>query len=226
MLKISDREIIDVVRYDDVKAILVEKMPLLEDGKYKVNYFVINFDTGAKEAITKNAYLLKKFGSNFQKISESVLNFVQCDAAILPDRSVLVMYSNGQAGVFDNNGDFANDYTVEYNGATASGIADDGEMFWTCCSKENSVIRYYADGMKMDIRIGSKDANTFVNPHYVSADSDNVYVCCNHNRVRAINKNDFSVTDVPNTYDDLQRYYRFGRFAVICTSTSAYVDKY
>ena len=61
---------------------------------------MVNFATGEQEVITKSAYLLRKFGSAFQKISTEIPNFVQCDAAVLYDRRVLVIYPNGEAGIF------------------------------------------------------------------------------------------------------------------------------
>ncbi len=44
------------------------------------------------------------------KISTEIPNFVQCDAAVLYDRRVLVIYPNGEAGIFDREG------TLEWNG--------------------------------------------------------------------------------------------------------------
>ena len=57
--------------------------------------------------MTKNAYLLKKFGSSFKEISETIPNFVQCDAGILYDKRVLVIYPNGEAGIFSREGELS-----------------------------------------------------------------------------------------------------------------------
>lgn len=38
-------------------------------------------------------------------------NFVQCDAAVLYDRRVLAIFPNGEAGIFDREGE------LEWNGA-------------------------------------------------------------------------------------------------------------
>jgi hypothetical protein len=226
MVKVSNREVIDVVRYADDKAIIVEKKPMVgELGKYKVSYFVLNFDSGNKEVITKNAYLLKKFGPNFQKIIDKIGNFVQCETQILPNRNVLVVFENGQVGLFDDNAELVRDGLLSYNDKPVCGIADGGETFWSCCREENCVIRYFSETVKVDIRIGSKDAETFANPHCVSSDNDFVYVCCDNSRVRKIDKSNFTVTDVNKTYSDLQKYYKFGDFSIICTSDSAYIDK-
>ena len=52
-----------------------------------------------------------------------------------------------------------------------------------------------------------------------------VYVCCDHRRVRKIDKNDFTVSDVRKTYTDLMGYYRFGKYAIIIKHDGAYCDK-
>ena len=104
MKQISTKEIVDLFAYNKDSAVLVEKRPLPGNAQYKVNYSVVNFATGEQEVITKSAYLLRKFGSAFQKISTEIPNFVQCDAAVLYDRRVLVIYPNGEAGIFDREG--------------------------------------------------------------------------------------------------------------------------
>lgn len=225
MIKISDREIIDVIKYSSDKAILVEKKPNLDSAGYGVNYFVLNFSSGEKEIITKDAYLLKKYGANRKIIAEKLGNFVVPNAMILEDRSVLVIYPTGETGLFNSEGELVKDGLLSYNDSPVSGIAEDGECFWSVCQKENCVIRYYADGAKVDIRIGTKEQNTFPNPYFVSSDENNIYVCCEHNRVRTISKTDFVVSDIKKTYDQMTGYYRFGDFAIITTYTGAYCDK-
>ena len=209
MIKISNREIIDVLKFSDDKAILVEKKPNLNSVGYGVNYFILNFSTGEKEIITKDAYLLKKYGTNRKIIADKLGNFVTPSAVVMPDRSVLVIYPTGETGLFDSNGE----------------LVKDGEYFWSVCQKENCVIRYFIDGVKVDIRVGTAEQNTFPNPHFVSSDDEYVYVCCEHRRVRKIDKTDFTVSDVSKTYSDLLGYYRFGKYAIIIKPDGAYCDK-
>ena len=85
MQLITTKEIVDVIKYNDESVIIVEKLPLPNGTQYKVQYSVINFKTKSIDVLTKNAYLLKKFGSNFNRISQIMPNFVQCDAAVLYD---------------------------------------------------------------------------------------------------------------------------------------------
>ena len=111
MQLITTKEIVDVIKYNDESVIIVEKLPLPNGTQYKVQYSVINFKTKSIDVLTKNAYLLKKFGSNFNRISQIMPNFVQCDAAVLYDRRVLAIFPNGEAGIFDREGE------LEWNGA-------------------------------------------------------------------------------------------------------------
>ncbi|WP_294954457.1 hypothetical protein [uncultured Eubacterium sp.] len=225
MIKISNREIIDVLKYSDDKVILVEKKPNVDASGYGVNYFILNFSTGEKEIITKDAYLLKKYGANRKIIAQKLGNFVTPSAIVMADRSVLVIYPTGETGLFNSDGELVKDGVLDYNGSPLSGIALDGEYFWSVCQKENCVIRYFIDGVKVDIRVGMAEQNTFPNPHFVSSDEENVYVCCNHNRIRKIDKATLTVSDVDKTYSDMTGYYRFGDYTIITTYDSAYCDK-
>lgn len=225
MIKISNREIVDVLRYSEEEVLLVEKVPDINTPSYKVNYFILNFSTGEKEIVTKDAYLLRKYGSKRKEISKKLGNFVMPGAMILEDRSVLVIYPNGETGLFDPDGNLLRDGLLSYNDKPVSGIAEDGNCFWSVCEGENAVIRYFCDGAKMDIRIGGKNQPTFSSPHFVSSDKDYIYVCCEHSYVRKISKTDFTVTDVNKRYQNLTGYYKFGNFAIITTYDGAYCDK-
>lgn len=225
MKKFTNREIIDVVKFSDDKLIFVEKRPLPDRERYKANYYLFNFSTGEKEVITKKAYMLKKFGFAFEKICKTISNYVQCRAMILKDRSVLIIFPNGQAGLFDFEGNMIWNKELSYNEKTVCSLAADDNAFWCVCRDENCVIRYNAENFNVDIRIGSKDSSAFTSPHFVSSDDKNIYVCCNESKVRRIDKSNLSVSDVNGTFQNLRRFYKFKDFSIICTLDGAYLEK-
>lgn len=225
MIKISNKEIIDIVRYNEEKVIFVEKNPLDVVGKFKVKYFILNLSNGDKEVITKSAYLLKKFGSSYDVITKKLIDFVQCDCAIFPSKNVFVNYPNGQTALFNPFGEMKWNGTLNYNGSACSTCAIDGDYFWSCCRDENCVIRYSADSINVDIRIGSKESNTFNKPIFASADEKGVYICCEDGRVRMINKSTLDVIDIASNVPDLKKFYKFGKFSIICASSGAYIEK-
>lgn len=225
MIKISNKEIIDIIKFNDSKVIMVEKVPLDLSGKFKVNYFVLNLTNGSKEPITKNAYLLKKFGNPFKEITERINNYVQCDSITFPSKNVFVIFPNGQTGYFNEYGEMKWNGTLNYNEHNCSSATEDGDYFWTCCQEENCVIRYTADTIKVDLRIGSKDAFTFNTPIYASSDDEYIYVSNSDGRIRKIDKKHFTISDVDGVYPGLKKFYKYGRFSIICTSNGTFIDK-
>lgn len=223
MIKISRKEIVDVLPFAESKAIIVEKNPIFNSNQFKASYSVVNFDTRSKEVLTKNAYLLKKFGPTFQAISETIPNFVQCTAGILYDKRVLVIYPNGEAGIFDRDGQLSWCGDLTYHDEAVTNLALDGKYFWSICPAENCAIRYAAQTMQVDLRIGGKDASTFINPTHISMDDGNVYVCADGNKVRKIDGMNFTVSDFLTFEENIKQYYKFGKYAIAVLSSGAYL---
>ena len=225
MEKITNKEVIDVVKYSEDKLIFAEKRLIGEAGQFKANYYIINFTTGEKEVVTKKAYMLKKFGFAFEKICNTISDYIQCQTMILSDKSVLVIFPNGQAGLFDNQGEMLWNKEFSYNGKAVSSLAYDEDAFWCVCREENCVMRYSADNFGVDIRIGSKDASAFRQPSFASADDEYVYICSGSNKVRKIDKSTLIVSDVEGNFPNLKKFYKFKEFSIICCSDGLYFDK-
>lgn len=223
MQLITTKEIVDVVRYSDTSAIIVEKLPLANPSQYKVQYSVVNFEEKSIDVSTKSAYLLKKFGSNFKRISEIIPNFVQCDAAVLYDRRVLAIYPNGEAGIFEREGELEWSGTFDYHEKPIKCLALEGKYFWSICPQENCVIRYSAQNMSVDLRIGSIDAQTFISPTHICYDEGDIYVCCDGNKVRRIDGGNYTVSDYLNFSNNVKSYYKFGDYALVVMPDGTYV---
>lgn len=220
---ISKKEIVDVVRYSDTSAIIVEKIPLATPSQYKVQYSVVDFVNKSIDVSTKSAYLLKKFGANFKRISEIIPNFVQCDASVLYDRRVLAIYPNGEAGIFDRDGELDWSGNFDYHERPIKCMALEGKYFWSVCPDENCVIRYACQNMKIDLRIGGVDADTFIKPSHICCDGGDLYVCCAGNKVRRIDGNNYTVSDYLNFTDNIKRFYKFGKYAIAVMVNGTYV---
>lgn len=220
---ISTKEIVDVVRYSDTSAIIVEKIPLPTPSQYKVQYSVVDFENKSISILTKSAYLLKKFGPNFKRISEIIPNFVQCEAAVLYDRRVLAIYPNGEAGIFSKDGELDWSGSFDYHESPIRCLALEGKYFWSICPAENSVIRYSSQNMKSDLRIGGINSKTFINPSHICIDGGDLYVCCDSNKVRKISGTDYTVCDYLNFTDSIKKYYKFGEYAIAVMHNGIYV---
>ena len=206
-----------------VYRIIVEKKPLLNTTQFKASYSVIDFERKAKEVLTKSAYLLKKFGSSYKQISETIPNFVQCNAATLYDRRILVLYPNGEAGVFESDGELSWSGYFKYHDHPVKSLALENKYFWCICPAENCAIRYTCQNMQVDLRIGGKETDTFLNPTHVSLDENDIFVCCDNNKVRRIDSNNYTVSDYLNFTDSIKSYFKFGNFAIAVMASGTYV---
>lgn len=223
MQLISTKEIVDVVKYSNNSVILVEKLPLVNPSQYKVQYSVVDFNSKSIDVSTKSAYLLKKFGANFKRISEIIPNFVQCEAAVLYDRRVLAIYPNGEAGIFDRDGELDWSGLFDYHDKPVKCLALEGKYFWSVCPDENCVIRYSAQNMKVDLRIGGADASTFINPSHMCFDGGDLYVCCDNNKVRRIDGKNYTVSDYLNFNNTVKRFYKYGESAIAVMQNGTYI---
>lgn len=223
MIRISTKEIVDVMKYDENKAVIVEKRPILNTNQFKARYSVVDFENKTKEVLTKNAYLFKKFGSSYEQISKVIPNFVQCNAAILYDRRVLVLYPNGEAGIFDRDGELTWSGYFKYHDETVNSLALDGKYFWCICPAEFCAIRYSCQNMQVDLRIGGKDATTFVKPTHISVGEGDIYVCSSTNKVRKIDGNDLTVSDYLTFEESVKQFYKFGKYAIAVLASGTYL---
>lgn len=223
MQLISTKEIVDIVRYTDSSFILVEKLPIVNSSQYKVSYSIIDLKNKSVDVVTKSAYLLKKFGANFKRISEIIPNFVQCDAAVLYDRRVLAIYPNSEAGIFDRDGELEWSGEFDYHEKKIKCLALEGKYFWSVCPQENCVTRFSCQNMKLDLRIGGAEASTFINPTHVSVDNGDIYVCCDSNKVRRIDGTNYSVSDYLNFTDNIKQFYKFGDYACAVLTSGTYI---
>lgn len=223
MIKISSSEIADIFKFKQNNAIFVEKKPVLAANQYKASYSVINFEEQQKEMLTKNAYLLKKFGYSYEKIIQTIPNFLQCDSAILYDKRVLVMYPNGETGIFSREGDLTWSGNFTYHDKLVKHIALDGQYFWTVCPQENCALKSTCKSLQVDLRVGDINSSTFINPTYISTDEKDIFVCCDNNKVRKIDGANFTVSDYREFKEEVKEFHKFGEYELAVLRSGTYL---
>ena len=102
MKKLMDIDIVDIVPFN--KGIIVARKDTLPSGSTKISFFTYDVKLERPTASTRGAYLLNKFGENYEKIAEQLSDFIYCDAAILPNKHIAVAYSSGELGIFNEKG--------------------------------------------------------------------------------------------------------------------------
>lgn len=223
MNRITGSEVIDLIQYSN-GFIFAEKVPLPNDYKrYKVSYSVYDFNSRQIQKITKGAYLLKKFGPSYKQIAEQLNNYVVCSTITLYDRRTLILYPTGEAGIFARDGDLVWSGEYAYHDYPIRSLATDGKYFWSVVPHENCILRYNTHNMKVTLRIGSREADTFISPEHISLSDNTFYVCCGNGKVKAVDAGNYAVKDYLRFDEPVHMFLKIGNNRVACLNSGMYV---
>ena len=74
------------------------------DEKALISYKMMDFERMTIAPVTRNVYLLEKFGSQFERYEQNPEDFLQLRSVILPDRRLLTVDGKGVATVYGGDG--------------------------------------------------------------------------------------------------------------------------
>lgn len=207
MKKLMDIDIADIVPFS--KGIIVARKDVLKSGKTKISFFTYDVKLERPTASTRGAYLLNKFGENYEEIEKQLSDFIYCEAAILPNKHVAVVYPSGEIGLFNDKGELYWTGDLQYKGCSVSGVAPEGKYLWCVVPDNNCIIRYSPVSEKIVLRIGGDSSTAFLNPVSLSTYDNKLYICnYQSKKIRTVNLKDFSVADYKLFDEPVFRYIR------------------
>ena len=207
MLKIIGQSIIDLLPFQ--QGILFVLKESVAGRQVKISFYSFNPHTKSIASVTKNAYLLTKFGSGFEKIVPRLDDYISCTVQKLNDGSIFILYPGGEIGIFSDTGELLHTDNVSYNQTSIQDAAFDGENIWSVAPDCNAIIRYNCMKKRIDLRLGDMDGGAFNCPVSIFTDTKTVYICCKNTKtVNTVSLNDQS-TAVFRTFDEpIKQYLR------------------
>ncbi len=222
MVKIVSLDIVDLISFPS--GILFVLKENIENGSVKVSFY--SFDTASQSiaTVTKNAYLLSKFGASYELIAKQLGDYVSCDAAKLWNGQTFIIYSSGEIGIFDEQGALLRTGDLTYRDAPARDVAADNNYIWSVVPSKNLIVKYSLLQNRVVMRIGGDNSTTFSNPVAITEYDRCLYVCnqdtCKIKRVRL---NDFSVEDYKEFDEPVYKYLRVGKNEFVVLSSGVYM---
>jgi hypothetical protein len=222
MLKIVSLDIVDLLSFPS--GILFVLKENLENGSVKVSFYSFDIATQSIASVTKNAYLLTKFGSAFAPIAKQLGDYVSCDAAKLWNGHTFIIYSTGEMGIFDEAGALVRTGDLNYADAPARDVAVDNNFIWSAVPSKNMIVKYSLLQNRVVMRIGEPGANTFVTPVSVAAYDNYLYVCCKEARkIRRVRLSDFTVQEYKEFDEPVFKYLRVGSTEFVVLESGVYM---
>ena len=205
MIRIVSLDILDLLPFPS--GILFALKEKAENGHDKISFYSYDVNTNSIAAATRSAYLLTKFGPAYMKIAEKLNDHISCDTVKLYNGGLFLLYSSGETGLFDDQGNLLKADTLLYHDAPVRDGAADDKYVWSVVPERNSIIKYSVTQNRVLMRIGGEDSSAFSAPSSVISDEQYLYVCNpGTKKINRVSLKSFSVEDFKRFDEPVYQY--------------------
>ncbi len=222
MIKVVSLDILDLIGFQS--GILFVLRETQNNDSVKVSFYSFDIETKSIATVTKNAYLLTKFGSAYAPIAKQLGDYVSCDAARLWNGHTFIIYSTGETGIFDEHGNLIKTADLMYKDSPARDVAVDNNYIWSVVPEQNLIIKYSLLQNRVIMRIGGDDSDTFSHPVSVSEYDGYLYVCNkNSKKIKRIELKNFLVEDYKEFDESVYNYVRVDNNEFVILDSGVYL---
>ncbi|MBQ7689276.1 MAG: hypothetical protein IJT27_08675 [Clostridia bacterium] len=222
MLKIVSLDIVDLITFPSGILFVLKEAPT--ETSVKVSFYSFDLATKSIASVTKNAYLLSKFGPSFAPIAKQLGDYVSCDTAKLWNGQIFIIYSTGEMGIFDEHGGLIRTGDLFYRDAPARDVATDNNYIWSVVPDRNLIIKYSLLQNRVVMRIGGDNMTTFSTPVAVEEYDGCLYVCCKDTcKIKRVRLSDFSVDEYKEFDEPVFKYLRVGNEEFVVLESGVYM---
>ena len=215
-------QISDIVRFS--KGILFVREEHLEDDETKVSFYAFDAKDNKIAPITKSVYLLNKFGPAFKEIASQLGDYVSCDAGRLLDGGTAVIYTTGEMGLFDGEGELTWTGDLFYHEHPARDIAVENRHIWSVVPEIHALIRYSIAANKVVMRIGGISSGTFDRPVSVAEYDGKLYVCDRDKHcIKTVSLTDYAVETYRQFEEPVHKYIKSADCEFVLLNSGVYI---
>ena len=170
----------------------------LDEGLF-VKFKMLDAVSDTVRDVTKNVYLLAKFGSNYHSVVKIVDNYITVKAINLPTGKLFLCEQSGNCYLIDGDGSVLWTGSIAYKDSPPSDIALYDNCVWASFKDSNVLIRFNLATMREELRIGG-ERSPFSGPRGIFVD-ENIAVISNtlSNSLTKVNLDNYTV----------EQYYEF-----------------
>jgi len=160
-------------------GLIIPRQHKVKADKVFVKYDSFSFENAQITPVTRNVYLLAKFGNAFQSIEPKVEGYLTCRAVQLPDRSVLTVQPSGQAVVFDADGRPVRELNFSHCDRGPADIFSGKDEIWASFPESNAVISFDDRSLRQKICIKDNTHKVLSAPEglWGRIEEDKLYIC-------------------------------------------------
>lgn len=200
------------------------KPEITQGSRTKVGFLGYEMKTGKSVPITKWTYLRTKLGPAYKEIALQLKDYVTCEAATLANNHTVILFPDGDLGIFGAKGSAISTGKLTYKGEAVRSVAAVGNDFWSAVPTLNAVVCYSTGESRINMRIGGEKSNAFLHPEDVVKYDERLFVCCSEScKVRTIALSDYSVNDYLTFEEPVRKYFIAGNEEFVQLDSGIYI---
>ncbi len=193
------------------------------EGKAKVGFKMVSFESKTVSKVTKNIFMLAKFGANYKFFADKLRNYITCHAFPFDDGRTLVIEYDGQGVVYGEDGEelWSENFVYSDNAPTCAAVS--GTTLWLCYKELSTIIKYDLKMLRQELRIGGVNA-PFKKPCGLFPAGTKLFVCSQENK--SILKLDCITYQTENYFelDEVINDYKFiNKSEIVVTKSGIYM---
>lgn len=187
-----------------IYSYLIEQM----DKQFKIGYKMVSFESGKISNVTKNIYMLTKFGADYKSFIHKIKNYLTCFSILLEDGQTFVIEKDGNATIYSTGGDEIWQGKMLYQNSAPGGVAVNGDTLWISYPAHNVLVRYDLKTLRQKLRIGGNNS-PFIQATGLFPAGNKLFICSEGSN--AIWKLDEATyhTELYFQFDEPVRDYKF-----------------
>lgn len=192
------------------------------EGKAVVAYRMLDLERMTMNAVTRNVYLLAKFGNLFERFEENPEDFLAVNTLFLPEHRLLVCDQKGEVSVYAGDGTVVYAGAFSYQGALPDSFVLGENCFWVSYPKAGAVIRYGLHSFRPELRIGG-GAGPLPAPEGLLYQHDRLLFCSpTEQKVLQLDPVRFETQEYHTFEEPIHRYYKFHSHEIVVLDSGIY----
>ncbi len=195
------------------------------DNNILIAYKMMNLQTGELSLISRNVFLLGKFGSEYEYLASQTEDFINCTVVPLPDYETLIVETDGSAKIFDIECKLRWQGSLCYKDVTPAGFAVNGNFLWCSYPEANALVEYNIKTHRQEIRVGALDNAGIPSPFglYVNPSNKTMIISSSDSGVlQKLRLEDFVMEEYYQCGEPVSQFFRIGDDEIILTKSGIY----
>lgn len=220
MKRICDTQILQV-QPCQTGFIFVEKGK--EEEKTVISYKMLDFERTSFNPVTRNVYLLAKFGNRFEQFDENPETFIHMKTLFFPERYVMICDTKGMAGLYTGDGVLRYQRSLTYQGEVPCDFVLGDDCFWASYPKGGAVIRYSLHNLRQELRIGG-GASRLPSPKGLFFLHHTLLFCSpSEKKVFQLNTETFEMDEYHTFEEPIHNYYKYNSRELVVLDSGVYL---